>query len=1013
MSNKHLSNHLRTCTNSKCRQSECVTISKAFQPNHHPLLNVECLKCGTIWLVCTMHNMKWCRRRYKSANDHLKNVSHHTHFVSNNDNYCIPINNDHSESESMDHDSLDNLVLENIYPLQDSNNFAHDNSISSNFLKNEINNTFSGLRIMINNAFSGTSSSTNPECSLEEINFHLHGLKFTMSMSQKQRFYFTYHNSLLLSALKVNNSLSDDAFKCSRPPLDIYDINMFYYSRKTSIYKNIPHPQVFCLHNHACVSIKDIIIHMFAFGLEIDGMILNTSLSTNNSPLIGPQKDVLACKQSMEIREKVRSRLRSHRQSISPLIVYITLWSDDFEPNNVIKHKRKSWLKTITIAPPEHSKVSHHYNYIIAIGSSKHNHEPIHAHFCDELKDLQKINYIYSSIYKKNIPIVVETMAICADRPERSSMNKMLNHNGSSSARWKYSCIINEPERLKSCNKCINIRARKVYSCLKGLPNSINNILCNDCCNWNFKNKLMKTTPPEKYPTKKNKDSPPAPKHRGIATTSNFKIGSIELTYKSLKEASIFTIYNVYTKKWNKGTAYAYLKCVGINNSFSKKNIVKYAFNCRNDENLCLQDCLNGFELPSFWNGPHLLHQCVDAPMHLLFLGIVKSLMTITTNWLTNLPSPKYKKFGDKVNPLLKKISKLNISWIRINAFNSPREYTLGGWISSHYSAFCRIMCIIYATVRDIIPPGNTTIIHFERMIVANNLCVSLLLSKDNTYDNTVLDVIKIFLSMVDMFENKSLQGSSTNVNSETESSQNSKNLTWMKSNFLSILNLPFQIKQFGHLRYFWDGNHERTIQNIKPYLKRARSTDTYFKTKMEEMYTNQFIDIVSDYFYNKCNSLNQVDFEYPEYKVYDRYGEFKVYTPTTDFMNLVNRKHPISGILIKQPNGNEIIPLVCQRNSDSVAINCYQVKFEESNGYYHMGHYFIFVDEFTFFERYDTKGKIDEICYSYMMMIPDIHDENSDENGYTIITENWKSLRKDNKYDFVLFGKGMFSNIK
>ena len=181
MSNNPISNHLRTCTNSKCRQSECVSITKAFQPKHHPLLNVECLKCGNIWLVCEMHDMKWCRRRYKYANEHLKNVSHHTHFVSNNDNYCIPINNDHSESESMDYDSLDNLVLENIYPLQDSNNFAHDNSITNNFLKNEINNTFSGLKIMINNAFSGTMSSTNPECSLEEINFHLHGLKFTMS----------------------------------------------------------------------------------------------------------------------------------------------------------------------------------------------------------------------------------------------------------------------------------------------------------------------------------------------------------------------------------------------------------------------------------------------------------------------------------------------------------------------------------------------------------------------------------------------------------------------------------------------------------------------------------------------------------------------------------------------------------------------------------------------------------------------------------------------------------------
>ena len=105
-------------------------------------------------------------------------------------------------------------------------------------------------------------------------------------------------------------------------------MNMFFFSRKTSIYKNIPHPQVFCLHNHACVSIKDIITHMFAFGLEIDGMIVNNTLSPNNSPLIGPKKGISDCSQSKKIRENVRSRLRAYRQSVSPLIVYVTLWSD-------------------------------------------------------------------------------------------------------------------------------------------------------------------------------------------------------------------------------------------------------------------------------------------------------------------------------------------------------------------------------------------------------------------------------------------------------------------------------------------------------------------------------------------------------------------------------------------------------------------------------------------------------------------------------------------------------------
>ena len=60
---------------------------------------------------------------------------------------------------------------------------------------------------------------------------------------------------------------------------------------------------------------------------------------------------------------------------------------------------------------------------------------------------------------------------------------------------------------------------------------------------------------------------------------------------------------------------------------------------------------------------------------------------------------------------------------------------------------------------------------------------------------------------------------------------------------------------------------------------------------------------------------------------------------------------------------------------------------------------------EIEAFHDYPSKTK-DRIIY-------EIVEEKFNENGYTIITDNWKCLRKDNKYDFVLFGKGMFSNIK
>ena len=42
MSNQSLSTRLRTCTDLLCRNSENISVTKAFLPDHYPLLNVEC-----------------------------------------------------------------------------------------------------------------------------------------------------------------------------------------------------------------------------------------------------------------------------------------------------------------------------------------------------------------------------------------------------------------------------------------------------------------------------------------------------------------------------------------------------------------------------------------------------------------------------------------------------------------------------------------------------------------------------------------------------------------------------------------------------------------------------------------------------------------------------------------------------------------------------------------------------------------------------------------------------------
>ena len=76
------------------------------------------------------------------------------------------------------------------------------------------------------------------------------------------------------------------------------------------------------------------------------------------------------------------------------------------------------------------------------------------------------------------------------------------------------------------------------------------------------------------------------------------------------------------------------------------------------------------------------------------------------------------------------------------------------------------------------------------------------------------------------------------------EASDESK-VFWNCSNFLSLLNLPRQIHQFGPLRLHWEGIHERFIQCVKPMLKNMRSTTSYLNTKLQQIHNNCVIENV------------------------------------------------------------------------------------------------------------------------------------------------------------------------
>ena len=179
----------------------------------------------------------------------------------------------------------------------------------------------------------------------------------------------------------------------------------------------------------------------------------------------------------------------------------------------------------------------------------------------------------------------------------------------------------------------------------------------------------------------------------------------------------------------------------------------------------------------------------------------------------------------------------------------------------------------------------------------------------------------------------------------------------------------------------------------------------------MEEMYTNQFIDLLCNYFYHKCRLNNVHEFQFPEYKTYERYNSFKIYSPNTNIMRMLKKK-PLSGVLFLDPDTNNYHSIILKRDPNSTRIQCFKLNFDGNNGYYHIGHYFVFIENVSMLAVYDNKSEIDAVQYSYILLLPDLQNDDEHENGYTIITDDWKTLRKNNVFDFILFNKKMFSKI-
>ena len=496
-----------------------------------------------------------------------------------------------------------------------------------------------------------------------DVELHFNILKVVLSLSQKQRrnlaevfssFVFNFFEKESTQLMTKDNLVTNLQMPI---PVTYQDFRRNYTHGPKSLLCNLPYPNVYqFLSNNKCVYAYTKVKECIAYFLACGGRILSPDQ-------ICPEA---VCKAQI---------LKLNDEQIP---IFIKIWSDGFEINNVKQNRgHGAWSCTFTI-----------------FGNSPHIHvgqEDINATFtlgiCNSTdyksQDLilkgviEDVNFLYendvsyfSSHDNKVITGRVIILLTTQDQPERRKRNYLLLGNSKPSNRWGYIIpdIDEINKKMPSCSSCVHNMINDTWN--------YKTSLCPDCFNW---------------------DSCLSQKKR-------------KLSHKYLND----TLYEIHTQLSQDNMSLAQLKAICISQGLNEKaalliydqfhkNDMKLRiqqdnnFSNSNFHNTILSKRMNG---PSYelWTGSplwkslsHDIHDNIDVPMHLLFLGIVKSTMAYINEFfkVTSLDRSFTRVMSHKMKCIL---ATYKLDWLKLLPFkNDGSILDTTGWVGENYLSFSRI----------------------------------------------------------------------------------------------------------------------------------------------------------------------------------------------------------------------------------------------------------------------------------------------------------------------------------
>jgi hypothetical protein len=622
------------------------------------------------------------------------------------------------------------------------------------------------------------------------------------------------------STISINSNIPEN---CNLSRIDVQLPTSFtslrsqFIEGKHSFLQNIPMPTYEVIGNHFYVSLLSCVAYVLALGLPIENL-LSTCAGTENNNNLNSLSHSKKC-------QKIYSDGKSYGE-IFDIITYITEWSDCFDPNTSSKNNRGSvYVKSVSFPRQIDSSFPvSFYSFPVCIGYGKSDRTLVEQKFAEELilfKSKENPLKFYDQSTQSMKFVYLDLLCSLQDQPERRSSCGLMLGNSTYACRFGYFCDYKRIYKVvKSCRQCFQSM----------LDSGTSFAGCTQCVNWDLPqdSDLIKFPPIQNYPM----DSP--------FLTNDRKLLPRKLTVSHLTNVVQITFEKLTTEIWNEAEAKSFLSVHCINGSLSTK-IISAAKQFLIQQFLLNEEInnnINDYPIPPTWLRTIDIDGHVEALMHLLFLGITKTILNDiqallkTKNYFTGLITV--------IDVYLQPIIQLKLPWCKMIPYGSGK---FGGHVSENYLAMARILKWFFFLIRQLVV--KTTIIDDGNICFHNKFCqmqnvvtsclsmLSRCLDK-NVTERLIASVtrhVKIFLSYYAEFD---------------ENDKKDYVPSWIKKyNFLSLLNLNSQMADFGPLLNLWEGGYlgEKIITIIKPEIKSGLRKN-WSKNVYHKIMRKYFLDI-------------------------------------------------------------------------------------------------------------------------------------------------------------------------